>query len=103
MNKTERFALREDVPRVCISASFQDCVNSRFLKDKKFPAHAQHNGCFLTHIGPLLPKDVFSFCNCFSLKRGKLFQMCSVSCNLDNKFYPGPGDKGHRTDISKIS
>lgn len=32
-------------------------------------------------------KMYFHFCNCFSLKQGKLLQLCSVSCNLDNKLY----------------
>lgn len=39
----------------------------------------------MNNIVHLLPKDVLSFCNCFPLKQGQLFQLCSVSCNLDNK------------------
>lgn len=46
-----------------------------------------HRSSLINNVVHLLPKGVFSFCNCFSLKQGKLFQLCSVSCNLDNKLY----------------
>lgn len=77
----------EDVPALefVLQGSFKECLNLRFLKDKD--ALRMHGSSLINNIVHLLPKDVFSFCNCFSLKQGKLTQLCSVSCNLDNKLY----------------
>lgn len=78
----------EDVPALefVFQASFKERLNLRCLKDKD--ALKVHGSSLINDIAHLLPKDVFSFCNCFSLKQGKLIQLCSVSCNLDNKLYP---------------
>lgn len=83
----EHFALGR---RTALEFVFQRSLeNTRvldFSEDKD--ALTVPRSSFINNIDHLLPKDVFSLCNCFSLKQGTLFQLCSVSCNLDNKVYP---------------